>query len=407
MTRVRTSIIGGLAAVCLLATALSSLTDTAARATPSVTSTTAAAASAGGAADDEATDVAMLAKSLGLSIEAATIRFGGQSAFTAAVDDFANTQTAEYVTSEWLEDGSGVIYVRPGAAADATASLQEAEALGAVVELDRPSVVEQEAIQVDLIESILTLTASAIDTTIDILADTPTIHVEIAEEPSHARGGESLESQIEALPTETGFRIDAVVDPELVPDFAVEGGDRFGTCTGGFIYNHSTIGGAWGILTARHCPGSLGYDGAQFVSTYYENNSRDLRITRLTNASPYAEFRYRNAPYPSGYRDVEALGEPMSGGGICKYGAVTGWTCTTVRPGLHCSQLPNEPLFCGIYRTWDQNVRKGDSGGPWFWGTTAMGITSGYDDVNFLYDTLTGISIWNFRGGLGYQLRTK
>jgi streptogrisin C len=348
-----------------------------------------------------AEDLAMAAASEGISVEEATARYGGMGPFSEAVARLQDSSPDDYIHAQW-GDGAGVVYVRPGAAGAAEGTIREARAVGEVIELEAPNAATQEVIQIDLIDRIRAITSSPIDTSWNISSGLPSISVEIGADPSAARGGSTLTAQVEALSEEIGFPLEVTVAPGLAAaEPAAVGGIAFGTCTGGFIVNSHNVSGAWGILIARHCPGSMGYDGAQFVSTIYEAN-RDLRVTRLTGATPYAEFRSNWGTY----RHVNGSGNPVAGQRVCKFGMQTGYTCSDLRPGVHCSYIPGEPTFCNIYRTQEQHVVKGDSGGPWFWGTEALGITSGYDDVHFQYDTFTGLAPGNF-WGLGYQMRTK
>jgi hypothetical protein len=63
---------------------------------------------------------------------------------------------------------------------------------------------------------------------------------------------------------------------------------------------------------------------------------------------------------------------------VCKYGRLTGYTCgTIVNTSFWPAYVPSgDATFIQV--TDDQNLTStGDSGGPWYSGNTAFGITSG------------------------------
>jgi hypothetical protein len=74
---------------------------------------------------------------------------------------------------------------------------------------------------------------------------------------------------------------------------------------------------------------------------------------------------------------------------ICKYGKVTGYGCTTVVDYYGCIYTGGNTYACGLYYTSSQIIQPGDSGGPWFYGNRAYGITYGYSDYS---SWLTGIN---------------
>jgi hypothetical protein len=72
-------------------------------------------------------------------------------------------------------------------------------------------------------------------------------------------------------------------------------------------------------------------------------------------------------------RDVTAQGNPVVGQEICKFGRTTGGTCDKVRQLNSC-----RGDICRLAMMENRKADGGDSGGPWFVGTVAYGIHSGY-----------------------------
>lgn len=61
---------------------------------------------------------------------------------------------------------------------------------------------------------------------------------------------------------------------------------------------------------------------------------------------------------------------------MCKYGRTTRYTCSTVYGTGYCNDG-----YCGLYASAAMMVEPGDSGGPWFYGSGAKGITNGFATI--------------------------
>jgi hypothetical protein len=98
------------------------------------------------------------------------------------------------------------------------------------------------------------------------------------------------------------------------------------------------------------------------------------------HATPSIAPRFR--AYNNVYRDVETVGFPVVGETACHYGIGTGiGTCGTVRQANTCLRL-DAPEFvatrlCNAATMTADISEPGDSGGPWFYGNTALGIHHG------------------------------
>jgi hypothetical protein len=159
-----------------------------------------------------------------------------------------------------------------------------------------------------------------------------------------------------------------------------------GGCTGGFVVRS---GSTYGIASARHCTyTNFSYDGGTFVfQAQLPTTQGDIRWSRSTSGGVSSSFQY----YPNMFRLVNAAVSPAVGTFVCKYGTTTGQTCSTVYATGKCGNG-----YCGLTIVQKGISARGDSGGPWFNGNTAMGIHHGTVDYGgALRSAFTRISAIN------------
>lgn len=77
------------------------------------------------------------------------------------------------------------------------------------------------------------------------------------------------------------------------------------------------------------------------------------------------------------HRGVDAAVNPVVGQTACHWGRTTGYSCSTIESTNFCVDYANWEVACNWNSTVTQIDQPGDSGGPWFLGTTAIGIHSG------------------------------
>ena len=75
---------------------------------------------------------------------------------------------------------------------------------------------------------------------------------------------------------------------------------------------------------------------------------------------------------------MAAVGFRTEGQQLCKYGKTTCATCDEVYELNHCNGDT-----CHLTAMHNRKADGGDSGGPWYYGTTAYGIHQGYKWWNF------------------------
>lgn len=155
-------------------------------------------------------------------------------------------------------------------------------------------------------------------------------------------------------------------------------------CTSGFV---GTRNGEEVLITARHCEnplhfgtktGWIQYGG--YAGQTATGNWIDMQWHReYYGAEAVPMFRYYTG---DGYRTVTGYRGPVVGDLACHWGATTGYSCGQVASLSECVEYDNQPRYCGI-AAMDRYISDGgDSGGPWFVGTTALGIHSGFASPN-------------------------
>lgn len=152
-------------------------------------------------------------------------------------------------------------------------------------------------------------------------------------------------------------------------------------CTAGFT---AVRNGNAGVLTAKHCANDVNYNFEPNVLTFgagasdAPNGMIDLQFNRtLAPHSTNSQFRATGRTSADD-RTVTQVANPTVGGIVCKWGEVTGYNCTTVQGVDFCVVFDYDiHARCGLASTVSPIIAPGDSGGPWFFASTARGTTTG------------------------------
>jgi len=150
------------------------------------------------------------------------------------------------------------------------------------------------------------------------------------------------------------------------------GGSR---CSLGF---NARSGSTYYFVTAGHCTniGSTWTDGSgRVLGTRYASSfpGNDYGVVRYT--SPPADTRGAVSLYGSGTRDITGAGNATVGQTVYRSGSTTGYHSGRVT-ALNQTVNYAEGSVSGLIRT-TVCAEPGDSGGPLFAGSTALGLTSG------------------------------
>ncbi|WP_131736054.1 S1 family peptidase [Actinomadura roseirufa] len=177
----------------------------------------------------------------------------------------------------------------------------------------------------------------------------------------------------------------------------VEAGPKINMYGGGFLNGNGACTAAFtvrkgrtlGIATAHHC--ASGNSRFQFYNHNHQGRSTTISLRgshggRYGDMAWYSPGRYKAVPWfyyaPNKTRKVNLYKWPKSGQKICNYGRTTNAKCTKVYKNGQCIKYPGLPKYCGLTAVTNAPTRKGDSGGPWYWGNDAYGILSGEKRIN-------------------------
>jgi streptogrisin D len=203
-------------------------------------------------------------------------------------------------------------------------------------------------------------------------------------------GVSASSSRLDALLSAASRHGDAVrfEHVEGTISYAMQGGDAISKsngarCSAGFNVVPGWPGpyppsGGNRVLTAGHC--TSGFPtwyvgtatgpllGATIGSSFPGN---DFGVIRNDGTQPLP--RTINL-YNGGSQVISNSGDPYIGRALCKSGFKTGLTCGTVK-ALNVTVSNTQGTVTGLARS-NACVLSGDSGGGWFEGTTAVGLTS-------------------------------
>ena len=174
-------------------------------------------------------------------------------------------------------------------------------------------------------------------------------------------------------------------------------------CTTGFAVQGS--GGVKGVITAGHCQNQL-YDvfahtglpltfkGESYGGPY------EVQWHTFAGYTPVNKIRWNLNGATRYINSVKARVNQVVGGYVCKYGKVGGYGCGTIADKNYLlsygdpwkPKIPFTATFIRVTGSYSPFIPGGDSGGPWFNGYTAYGITSSGFNVNGVYMAINYIS---------------
>ncbi|WP_155884540.1 S1 family peptidase [Actinomadura flavalba] len=338
----------------------------------------------------ELVDLRRIAVAEKISYGEAIDRYGWQTRFEQVADRLERDYPAELAEAALDEDGKGARFSFKG---DVPAqAVKLARTLPAKVELKGGtgySAAELERAMNTAHDSVarrkdVAHVQSAYDASTGVVV-VEARRVELAADPDAPE--EAQPAMRPATPANPRIKVRLILGnhPDVRPaDRAMRGGGRMTYCTAGFTVK-KIRGKAKGISTAGHC--------AVAKRLTYRLHKKDggtrttiVRKRRHQGASGdvswYSRGRFKVARTfyyawnKKRYADRRA-GTPRKGTRICKFGVTSGASCTTVRAS-NATISTGGRTYRRMVTTNGGGVRPGDSGGPWYYGGTAYGITHGY-----------------------------
>lgn len=247
-----------------------------------------------------------------------------------------------------------------------------------------------------------TVSAESVSTYFD--DETKTMHVSVE---SPATEGDAVTARSRASGAlvasgQTAFKVVIeTVEGEAAGEDTIRGGAYLTTgtalnaaCTSGWPVKKNGSSQK-GLITADHCSNSLRYSGRN-VLTYRSrlpSNRGDIDY-RSSSEAVGKEFYYATGSY----RTITGLGTPADNQQLCKFGRNSGNTCDKVRDRTTCRNS-----YCNLVDMDNRKAAGGDSGGPWYSGSKAYGVHSGYHTA-LLKKRDQFTPVYNTLGDLGLSL---
>ncbi|MFD4957878.1 S1 family peptidase [Microbacterium sp. NPDC058389] len=206
--------------------------------------------------------------------------------------------------------------------------------------------------------------ASEVATSADVFTGKITVYVNSSDAAAASRAVSEVSSSVARG---AGFDIALEVDPSLrTGEDALYGGGAMTGCTSGFsVKQLPAISN--GIITADHCGNSQTFAG--IALTYRAGSS--TRDVQWHSTSSYAAPEIHWGL--NGVYTVSGSANPVTGQTLCHEGMTSGFDCDTTYLANQC-----RGSYCGMMTMNNRECQPGDSGGPWFSGSTAYGVHSGY-----------------------------
>lgn len=259
-----------------------------------------------------------------------------------------------------------------GAEAEARSMLNEAALgqLAPILEIRRADVsmaeleaqLEEAERQVRAVEVRADLQINVHENRVEILTPSPSALIE------------ALDSRRLQTPANTQI---VGVDELSQPTADLRGGRPLSQCTSGFsVRSHS---GELGLATAGHCSNSQTYRDSSTPLTLKTEHYAGSHDVQWHTATCNDDFRNQIFDGSSNRtisgtvsRSAQAVGTY-----VCKYGKTTGASCGLIWSRSYCpNYVPNgRSTFITVYG--NNIIDNGDSGGPWYVGSQAYGVSSG------------------------------
>ncbi|KAH6642827.1 trypsin-like cysteine/serine peptidase domain-containing protein [Boeremia exigua] len=314
--------------------------------------------------------LAAMKRDLGLDAEQAHVRVARELKATEVIEQL-RTSTGNSFGGAWLVDGELNVAVTDEAL---TAEVKAAGATVAVVP-NAISKLEEAKKAIDNLD-IAALGKRSEDAASGIAA----YYVDVAANKLVLEALSSSTTEAEELAKKVGLtasEFEVRVVEALPTTFAtIRGGDAYyinnaGRCSVGFSVTT-------GFVSAGHCgtsgaraTTSAGASIGTFAGSVFPGNG-DYSFIRATTGNTY-QGRINN--YNGGTLPVSGSTASAVGAAICRSGSTTGVYCGTVR-ALGATVSYAEGRVTGLTQT-NVCAEPGDSGGSWYSGAQAQGVTSG------------------------------
>ncbi len=328
-----------------------------------------------------AMDVDALAQDLGISEDLAETWMDGQQEFADAIDYAIDYAGDQYFSSAWTPDEQettgfkGWVSFKGQPPADV---IGEFSSLPFPVEV-RTDAEHSESELEEIRQQVMSDLYEAADLeglTGDFTDDGGLeIEHEIADSESAAES-EEFEAQLQEILDAAPIEATAEEATDIEPiEEVVRGGTTINGCTLGFT---ATRGRMRGAITAGHCPNWAGKPTGSnanlgFVRQHIGRYG-DIQLHSTTDSTRNEVRITRNGAV----RKITGTGQALKGMVVCNYGRTRAFSsCARVRNANHAFYNSNGVYVGQMVQTSGAFTNPGDSGGPWYIGTSALGIHFG------------------------------
>ncbi|MFV0435063.1 MAG: S1 family peptidase [Leucobacter sp.] len=327
----------------------------------------------------EAFDTALLAEDLGVTQEVAEQWFEGEDEFLAALDYALEAAGDQYFWSAWTPQDEATtgrkawVSFKGDVPADVTDRFADLP-FPVDVRLDAE---HTETELEDIREQLMTelYTAADLDGLTGDFTDDGGIKIEYTLADTESDPAE-FEALLATVIDEAPVAVEAAEAENIEPvEEVVRGGTSISGCTLGFTVTKSSTRGA---LTAGHCPNSAGAPTGSSVSLTFKaqhiGDSGDIQW-HSTSDSILNQIRISSSGVA---RSITSRGTGANGSSVCNYGKTrSSSSCTTIRKSNHAFINADGKHVKQMVQTNGQFTNSGDSGGPWYYVSSARGIHFG------------------------------
>ncbi len=366
----------------------------------------------------EREDLAIIAESEGISRSEATARYGWQVAFGAVAEQMRSAFPDSFAEARMNQGGTigGLIRftgpIPPTAAGlvsglpvavtlegDAKYSQQDVEQAVESAHFAVRSQASLRSVSTEYDEEAQAVVATVYLAPSESPAEGPELAANIEESlAASTKAAESLVDDTADIPVNVTAVYDKEVGDEVIRGGALLGGSSSSSfaCTSGWPVEkvNST---QKGLVTAEHCPNSMSYSGRSVLTwrSRIDLNGGDVQYMS-SSESVGNEFYYG----VGNYRTVTGRGTPTQDQRLCVFGRATGNSCDNVRDTFTCRDN-----YCNLVSMDTHPTDNGDSGGPWYYGSTAYGVHSG---VHFAFPRNRSqfTPLYNVLANMELRLRT-
>lgn len=332
-----------------------------------------------GAAELE--DLATIAEQEVISLDLAIERYAWQQSFAMLATSLREGYPSEYAGARIEADGSPWIAFRAAAPSAAAREIAEASDLIFGDRKAKIRIIEDRGFSEAELDARLTAAHFAALEDRDLVANASsgydvetgaiTVEIEPVDRPSSRAGRDAfVESVInDRRDVFEGVTV-RVVDSMLGQDTSIYGGSALSTCTSAFAAYRR---GVRGMLTAGHCPDTQ-KDGSVVLHTTasYAGWWGDFKFAWSSAWESDDFYSGSTTRWKTGRRDLSGTGTAVEGQRLCRNGKTSFKVCDDVYERSHCQWTT-----CHLTLMEESHNKKGDSGGPYFYGRTGYGVLKG------------------------------